>query len=131
MYPYISLFRSPKDLKRGLRKFGDFYKVKRGVCEWDSIILLESSRIQNCNTVIYNFNIQTTIWMFHSITKRLEIHIDINIEISEVYHYTWIFTSIIFRLSLETTFSLNTCFFLTMAWKLLWQSTKLNKLGRS
>ena len=31
--------------------------------------------------------------MLHTITKRLEICIDINIEISEVDHYTWIFTS--------------------------------------
>ena len=36
--------------------------------------------------------------MLHAITKRLEICIDINTEISEVHHYTWIFTSRIFRL---------------------------------
>ena len=30
--------------------------------------------------------------MLHTITKRLEICIDSNIEISEVDHYTWIFT---------------------------------------
>ena len=34
--------------------------------------------------------------MLHTITKRLEICIDINIQISEVNHYTWIFTSIRF-----------------------------------
>ena len=34
--------------------------------------------------------------MLHTITKRLEICIDINIEISEGDHYTWIFTSIRF-----------------------------------
>ena len=35
--------------------------------------------------------------MLRTITKRLEICIDIHIEISEVDHYTWIFTSRIFR----------------------------------
>ena len=30
--------------------------------------------------------------MLHTIIKRLEISIDINIEISEVDHYMWIFT---------------------------------------
>ena len=30
--------------------------------------------------------------MLHTTTKRLEICLDINIEISEVDHYTWIFT---------------------------------------
>ena len=34
--------------------------------------------------------------MLHTITERLEICIDINIEISEGDHYTWIFTSIRF-----------------------------------
>ena len=48
--------------------------------------------------------------MLHTITKQLEICIDINIEISEVNHYTWIFTSRIFRPALETTFSLNKYF---------------------
>ena len=28
--------------------------------------------------------------MVHTITKRLEIYIDLNIEISQVDHYTWI-----------------------------------------
>ena len=32
--------------------------------------------------------------MLLTITKPLEIRIDINIETSEVYHYTWIFTVI-------------------------------------
>ena len=37
--------------------------------------------------------------MLHTITKRLEICIDINIEISKVDHDTWTFTSRIFRLA--------------------------------
>ena len=42
--------------------------------------------------------------MLHTmITKRLEIRIDVNIEISEVDHYTWIFISRIFKLALEIT----------------------------
>ena len=36
--------------------------------------------------------------MLHTKTKRLEMCIDINTEISEVDYYTWIFTSRIFRL---------------------------------
>ena len=48
--------------------------------------------------------------MLHTITKRLGIWIDINIEISEVDHYTWIFTSRILRLVLEITFLLNKFF---------------------
>ena len=40
--------------------------------------------------------------MLHTITTRLEICIGNKIEISEVDHYTWIFTSRIFRLALET-----------------------------
>ena len=39
--------------------------------------------------------------MLHTITKRLEICIDINIEISKVDHLTWLFASRIFRLALE------------------------------
>ena len=39
--------------------------------------------------------------MLHAITKRLEICIDINIEISKVDHYTWIFAGRMFRLALE------------------------------
>ena len=42
--------------------------------------------------------------MLHTITKQLEKCIDINIEISEVDHYRWIFTSTIFRLALEMPF---------------------------
>ena len=49
--------------------------------------------------------------MLHTITKRLEMCIDINIEISEVDHYMWTFTSTIFRLALETTFLLKSVFF--------------------
>ena len=49
--------------------------------------------------------------MLHTITKRLEICIDINIEISEVDYYTWICTNRIFRLPLEISFLLNKYFF--------------------
>ena len=55
--------------------------------------------------------------MLHTITKRLEICIDIDIEISEVDHYTWIFTSRIFRFALEIIFLLNKYFFLQMAYE--------------
>ena len=70
--------------------------------------------------------------MLHTISKRLEISIDINIEISEVdtrIHYTRIFTFRIFRLPVEITFLLNKCFFLQMAYELLSQNRKLNKRG--
>ena len=67
--------------------------------------------------------------MLHTITKRLEIYIDNNIEISKVDTYTWIFTSRIFRLALELTFLLNKYFFLQMANELLLQSRKRNKHG--
>ena len=50
--------------------------------------------------------------MLHTITKRLEIRIDINIENSEVDQYTWIFTSRIFRLALKIIFLLNKYYFL-------------------
>ena len=39
--------------------------------------------------------------------KRLETCIDIHFEISEVDHYTWIFTSRIFNFALEINFLLN------------------------
>ena len=55
------------------------------------------------------------------------MYIDVNLEISEVDHCTWIFTSRIFRLALETTFLLQKYFFLHMADELLSQSRKLNK----
>ena len=42
--------------------------------------------------------------MLHTVTKQLEICIDLNIEICEVDHCTWIFTSRIFRLALKITF---------------------------
>ena len=32
--------------------------------------------------------------MLHTITKRLEIYIDINIELSLADHYTWIFVCV-------------------------------------
>ena len=57
--------------------------------------------------------------LWHTITKRLEICIDINIKISQVDHYTWIFTFRIFRLALEITFLFNKYFFLHMAYELL------------
>ena len=48
--------------------------------------------------------------MLHTIIKRLEICIDINIGLSLADHYTWIFTSGIFRLVLEITFFLASIF---------------------
>ena len=69
--------------------------------------------------------------MLHTITKRLEICIDISIEISKVDHYTWIFTSRIFKLALKITFLLNKYFLIQMAYELLSQSGKLNKQGES
>ena len=69
--------------------------------------------------------------MLHTIiAKRLGICIEINIEISEVDHYTWVFTSRIFKLVLEIIFLLNKYFFLQMAYELLSQYRKLNKEGR-
>ena len=56
--------------------------------------------------------------MLHTITKRLEICIDNNIKISEVDHYTWIFSSGIFRLPLGITLLLQ------MSYELLSQSGK-------
>ena len=56
--------------------------------------------------------------MLHTITKRLEICIDINIKISEVDYYTWICTNRIFRLPLEISIFLFN--------ELLSQSRKLN-----
>ena len=49
--------------------------------------------------------------MLHTVTERLEICIDINIELSLVDHYTWIFTSRLVRLALEKTFLLYEVFF--------------------
>ena len=48
--------------------------------------------------------------MLHTITTRLEICIDINVEISEIDHYTRVFTSRIFSFALEITFLLNEYF---------------------
>ena len=70
--------------------------------------------------------------MLHIITKQLEICIGINIEINEVDHYPWIFTSSIFILALEITFLpflLKKYFFLQMTYELLSRSRKLNKRG--
>ena len=61
--------------------------------------------------------------------KTITICIKINNEISEVDHYTWIFTSRIFRPALEIHFLLSKYFFLQMAYELLSQSRKLNKQG--
>ena len=67
--------------------------------------------------------------MLHTIIKRLEICIDINIGLSLADHYTWIFTSGIFRLVLDITFFFSKYFFLQVAYQLLSQSKKLNKQG--
>ena len=67
--------------------------------------------------------------MFHTVTKGLEICIDINIEISEVDHYASIFTSRIFRLALDNFFLLNKYLLLQMAYELLSQIRKFNKRG--
>ena len=67
--------------------------------------------------------------MLHTIIKRLEICININIGLSLADHYTWIFTSGIFRLVLEITFFFSKYFFLQVAYQLLSQSKKLNKQG--
>ena len=45
----------------------------------------------NARSITFDFNIRLTIWMLYTTTKRLKICIDINIEISEVDHYTWVF----------------------------------------
>ena len=50
--------------------------------------------------------------MLYAITQILEIFTDINIEISEVDYYRWIFTFQIFRLVLEITSLLNKEFLL-------------------
>ena len=42
--------------------------------------------------------------MLHSIAKRLEMCNDINNKISKIDHYTWIFTTRIFRIALKITF---------------------------
>ena len=68
--------------------------------------------------------------MLPTIRKRLEICIDIDIEISEVDHYTRIFTSRIFRLALEINLLLNKYFFLQMVYELLSQIRKRNKWGK-
>ena len=67
--------------------------------------------------------------MLHTITKRLQICIDIDIEISEVDHYTGIFTSRIFRLALEITFLINKYFFLQVAYELPPQRRKKMGVG--
>ena len=68
--------------------------------------------------------------MLHTTTKQLEIRIDINIEITQVDHCTWMFTCRICRLALEITFLLNKYFVLQMTYELLSQRKKLNKRGR-
>ena len=65
--------------------------------------------------------------MLHTITKRLEKCIDINIESSEVDRYTWIFTSRMFGLALGITVLLSKYFFIQMAYELLSRSRKLHK----
>ena len=63
--------------------------------------------------------------MLHT-TKKLETCIDINIEISKVNHYTWIFISRIFRRALEIYF-LSKYFSVLVAYELLSQSRKLKR----
>ena len=50
-------------------------KRNRAICKRDPISPLNSPRIQTFNTVAYN-------GALHTVTKRLEICIDINIEFS-------------------------------------------------
>ena len=47
------------------------------------------------STTIIISKLKTIQWimLWHTVTKRLEIFIDINIEIRQVDHYTWMFTS--------------------------------------
>ena len=47
------------------------------------------------STTIIISKLKTIQWimLWHTVTKRLEIFIDINIEICQVDHYTWMFTS--------------------------------------
>ena len=75
-------------------------------------------------TASQNYGI--TVGMLHTTTKWLEICIDSNIDLNQVEYYTWTFTSRIFRLALELTFSLNKYFFLQMAYDLLSQSRKIS-----
>ena len=110
-----------KSNKRG-RGVGNFdTTTKRAICKRDPILSLNRPHIQTCNTVIHIFNIRVTICRLYTIQSRLEICIDITFEISEVDHYTWIFTYTIFRLALEITFLLNKYFFLRIAYELLSQ----------
>ena len=67
--------------------------------------------------------------MLHIITKRLEICIDINIEISEVDHYRWIFTSRIFRLALGKPFLLCKYLFATNGLRVTLTKQKTKKVG--
>ena len=61
--------------------------------------------------------------------KRLEIYIDINIEISYADYYTWIFTSPNFTFVLEIAFLDNKSFFRPIAYESLSKSRKLNNWG--
>ena len=67
--------------------------------------------------------------MLHTVTKRLEICIDINIEISYRDNHTSIFTSRIFRLALEINFLINKYFFLQMAYELRVIFEKMKSMG--
>ena len=93
------------------------------------ILPLNRNKLNNNSISKLWYNITITIWMLHTITKRFEVCIDIDIEINRVDPYTWIFTSRIFRFALETTFLFNKYFLQQMAYKLLSQSEKLNKRG--
>ena len=93
------------------------------------ILPLNRNKLNNNSISKLWYNIPITIWMLHTITKRFEVCIDIDIEINRVDPCTWIFTSRIFRFALETTFLFNKYFLQQMAYKLLSQSEKLNKRG--
>ena len=79
------------------------------------ILPLNRNEVNNNSDTKLWYNIRITISILHTMTKRLEICIDINIEISWVDHYVWVFTSRIFILTLEITLSPNKHFFLQMA----------------
>ena len=63
--------------------------------------------------------------MLHTVTKRLEICIDINIEISKVDHLTWLFASRIFRLALEIILQLS---YLTSIFSYKWLTSFSQKV---
>ena len=44
-------------------------KTKRATCKQESILPINSPRIETCNTAIYIFNIRITVWMFWCVTR--------------------------------------------------------------